>query len=267
MVRNLYQCTAADLATKQVETVPGGRSVEAAYEWLADKGYDVAPVVEDDQPVGYLSIDNRPDQSDSASVSGHTQAITLEKIISTDAKFGSVLAALYDRSFYFLGGRNRVTGILTRADLNTSPAYIHLYDRLTLLEEGFRELITVHAPDWIENEEIDLYADERDAIEQRYQRAQSANIALAKVHYAQFSTLVKVISAVEPCWTACDFASEDAAERALSDVTDVRNAVAHSNLLIENTGQGLMEGRTVGTLLDVYETIQACIDALDAGAG
>jgi hypothetical protein len=263
MVRDLYQCTAGDLATQAVDTIPVDWSVAEAHEWLSENGYDVSPVVDGEQPVGFVEIDELSSGPDGASVSEHLRSITLEEIISTDADFGRVLSALYDSGFYFLGGRNQVTGILTRADLNTSPAYIHLYDRLSLLEEALRDLILIEAPDWKRNDEIDFHRDEIPNIERRYQKAESANIALNEIHYAQFSTLQKIVATIEPCWQACGFSSGDAAERNLSDVTDVRNAVAHSNLLIENTGQGLMDGRTVTTVLDAYETIEACIAELD----
>ncbi len=39
------------------------------------------------------------------------------------------------------------------------------------------------------------------------------------------------------------------------------------NSLIENTGKGLLEGRTVGTLLDAYDTLQACINTLSSESG
>jgi len=126
MERDLYQCTAGDLATKSVDTVPTEWTVDEAHKWLSENGYDVSPVVDGDQPLGYISIDDLAEAPSSESVSDHRQPITLEEVISTDADFGTVLSALYDEGFYFLGGRNQVTGILTRADLNTSPAYIHL---------------------------------------------------------------------------------------------------------------------------------------------
>jgi len=264
MDRELYQCTAGDLATKSVDTVSTEWTVDEAHEWLSENGYDVSPVINSDQPLGYISIEDLAEVPGSESVSEHRRPITLEEIISTNADLGTVLSALYDEGFYFLGGRNQVTGILTRADLNTSPAYIHLYDRLSLFEEELRDLILTEAPDWKENKEIDLYQDEVRDFERRHHQAELANIALEEIHYAQFSTLKKIIAAVEPCWQACGFLNGNVAERDLSDVTDVRNAVAHSNLLIENTGEGLMEGRTVATLLDAHETIEACIEALNS---
>lgn len=263
MKREFYQCTAGDLATDTVDTVPVKWSAGEALDWLNENGYDAAPVVEDGQPIGYVAAEDLIPAPEDGPISSHACSITLERIISSAADFKDVLSALYEDPYYFLGGRNQVTGILTRADLNTSPAYIHLYDRLSFLEELFRDLITEKAPDWKENSHIDFHHKEVQEIERRYQRAQSANIALEEIHYAQFSTLAKVITAVNDCWRQCGFSSETAAERELSDVTDIRNAVAHSNLLIENTDQGLMGGRTVGTVLDAYQTIDACITALN----
>lgn len=262
MVRELYQCTAGDLATDEVDTQPVGRTVTDAVQWLTEHGYDVSPIVDEGKPAGYVTLEGLSEAPDMDSLSDHSRAITLEEIISTDATFGEALSALYEEPFYFLGGRNRVTGILTRADLNTSPAYIHLYDRLSLMEKAFRDLIAEEAPDWKANDEIDLYQDEIDEIERRFQRAQNANIELDEIHYAQFSTLAKIVSSVEDCWDRSGFRSSGGAERALEDVTSLRNSIAHSNLVIENTGDGLMEGRTVGTLMDAYETIENCLEAL-----
>lgn len=264
MERTLYQCTADDLATKGVDAVPIDWSTGEAHEWLAENRYDVAPVVDGGQPSGFVDMDDVAEVPEDASVAEHAREITLEEIISTDAPFGDVLSALYDQGYYFLGGRNEVTGILTRADLNKSPASIHLYDRLSVLEEALREVIQEEAPDWKQAETIDLYRDEVQEIKRRYQQAQSANISLAEIHYAQFSTVAKIIAGAESCWQTCGFESGDAADRALRDITDVRNAIAHSNLLVENTDEGLMEGRTVGSVLDAYEEIQGVLEAVES---
>ncbi len=69
-------------------------------------------------------------------------------MISGDTSFSGVLSALIPKPVYFLGGHNHVTGILTRADLNTAPARMYLFDRITYLEEHLRALILSEAPDW-----------------------------------------------------------------------------------------------------------------------
>lgn len=181
-------------------------------------------------------------------------------MISPDASFEELLSALYAAPVYFLGGQNRLTGILTRADLNTSPATMHLFDRLTLLEERFRTLIQETVPDWKDSVPIDQNV--IDDIERRHADAQRANIDLAEIHYAQFSTLTTIISSTDACWRACGFSSDHRASSQLDDLTELRNAVAHAQQLVQNTDGGLGSGRTIGWLEQTYLTLTACLDAL-----
>ena len=76
MERDLYQCTAGDLATKSVDTVPTEWTVDEAHKWLSENGYDVSPVVDGDQPLGYISIGDLAEAPSSESVSVHRQPIT-----------------------------------------------------------------------------------------------------------------------------------------------------------------------------------------------
>ena len=265
MDRNMYQCTAGDLATRDVTYKMVDEEAGSVEQTMTERGYDVAPVHDGDQPIGYVERENLSAVSDSASISDHISRITLDEIISTDATFADVLNALCEEPFYFLGGRNQVTGLLTRADLNTSPSYIHLYDRVSLLEEQLRDLVREHAPEWMDNSAVDLHPETRKTVRERYERAERANIELDPIDYTQFSTLAKVVWSIEDCWQHCDFRNSERAENYLDDVVGVRNAVAHSNLLVENTEGGLMSGRTVSILLEAYETVEQCLDTLGKG--
>lgn len=263
MDRDVYQCTAGDLATRDVTYKMENEETGSVEQTMAEQGYDVAPVHDGDQPIGYIKREGLSTVSDSSPISDHLRRITLDEIISTDATFADVLEALSEDPFYFLGGRNQVTGMLTRADLNTSPAYIHLYDRISLLEGQLREVVRENAPEWMDAPAVDLHPETREGIQERYEQAERANIELDPIDYTQFSTLAKVVWSIEDCWQRCDFTSGNSANNYLEDVVDVRNAVAHSNLLVENTEGGLMNGRTVSILLEAYDTIEKCLDALN----
>lgn len=262
MSQQQYHCTAQDLATANPETRAPSTTVSATLQWLKANGYDVAPVVDDGTPVGYVDIADLKDAPSEDSIADHTRTISLERVISVDATFDEVLSALYEAPFYFLGGQNRVTGILTRADINKPSATIHLFDRISLLEERFRALIETHAPDWKETVSVDQNV--LDDIEDRHRDAQEANLELAEIHYAQFSTLVTIISDTEACWMACGFSSAHRAGSQLDDLRKLRNAVAHSNRVLENTNDGLMEaGRTIAVLQQTYQTLESCLTELD----
>ena len=101
-----------------------------------------------------------------------------------------------------------------------------------------------------------------DDIEERHADARRANIELDEVHYAQFSTLATIVSSIEDCWDACGFSSDHRASSQLDDLTDLRNSVAHSQLIVQHTGEGLGQGRTIGTVEQTYATLTDCLDAL-----
>lgn len=254
MGRDLYDFTAGELATQSVEHLSHDTAPAEAAEWLADNGYDAAPVYKNGDPVGFLHRDDVTTDSDGSTLADHLTALTIDHMISGDTSFSGVLSALISKPVYFLGGHTHVTGILTRADLNTAPARMYLFDRITFLEEHLRALILSEASDW---KTTPVTADELDDIEGRYEDAQTANVALDEIHYAQFSTLETIVSNVEACWQACGFSSKADASTALHKVTELRNDVAHANLLVKNTDSNdfLSKGRTTENLHDTLETI------------
>jgi len=265
MPRDLYDCTAAELATHSVEHLDHDTSPSAAAAWLDENGYDAAPVYADDEPIGFIHKDDVSTDDNGDTLDDTLTPLTIDYMISGDTPFTDALSALIESPVYFLGGYNHVTGILTRADLNTAPARIYLFDRITYLEEHLRELILDRKPDW---KTTPVTADELDDIEARHADAQAANVALDELHYAQFSTLETIVTSADPCWQACGFTTSGGASSRLNEVTDLRNDVAHANLLVENTDSNefLSDGRTTDNLYNTLETIHDVLSNLqDAG--
>ena len=261
MPRDLYNCTAAELATHSVEHLDQDTPPSDAAAWLDENGYDAAPVYADDDPVGFLHEDDVTTDDGGDSLENQLTPLTIDYMISGDTSFTDVLSALIEQPVYFLGGHNHVTGILTRADLNTAPARIYLFDRITYLEEHLRELILDKKPDW---KNTPVTADELDDIEDRYEDAQAANVALDELHYAQFSTLETIATSVDACWQTCGFSTKGGADSRLHEVTELRNDVAHANLLVENTDSNefLSSGRTTENLHNTLETIHDVLSNL-----
>lgn len=261
-MNDTYHCTAGDLATPDPESLPRGTAVGDAVKWFDKKGYDFAPVTDDGDPIGYVSHEELTDAADDSLLGNHCNSITIDEILDSETSFPDILDALYESEFYFLGGRNRIAGIITRADINRAPTYMHLYAKLSRLERLFRRLIVDEAPDW--KEQVWIHPDIVENIETRHERAQTANIELDEIFYAQFSTQVKIICSTESCWRACGFSSSEQADSALNDVVDLRNDVAHSTPVLQNTSKGLLEeGRTITKLEDAYSSTTACIEALE----
>lgn len=247
-------CTAGVIATPDPESCPITGDVTQAAEWLDERDYDSAPVYEDGRPIGYVTRDAVVDTPVDVSLDDVIESLTVDVLIAGDAPLDDVLEALYERPFYYLADRSEVTGVLTRADLNTEPVYQHLYTKLSRLEQVLRETILEHAPEWQETAPIP--PDVLDDIESRLADAKAAGVALDPIHYAQFSTLVTIVASSERCSEALGFDAGHQASSRLSAVTELRNDVAHSTPILQNTEQGLTEsGRTVTNLLDQYSLI------------
>jgi hypothetical protein len=247
-------CTAGDIATANPEACPAD-DVSTAADWLTERDYDSAPVFEEGRPTGYVTRDAAEAASPDTSLTEITELLTVNVLIARDAPLDAVLEALYDRPFYYLADRNQVTGILTRADLNTEPVYQHLYTRLSRLEQIFRNIVSEYVPDW--RDSTPLHPDILESIDDRLADAKDAGVALDPIHYAQFSTLVTIIGHSDGASQALGFDAGDQASSQLDPITDLRNDVAHSTPIIQNTDRGLTEsGRTITHLLDQYQLIE-----------
>jgi len=260
--RDLYDCTAAELATHSVEHLEHDTPPSDAAEWLAESGYDAAPVYADDDPSGFIHKHDVTTDDDGNTLDDHlTPPLTIDYMISGDTSSHSRPIRTH-RETRLLSRRPQPRHRYpTPADLNTTPARIYLFDRITYLEEHLRELILDTKPDW---KTTPVTADELDDIEDRYEDAQAANVALDELHYAQFSTLETITTSVEACWQTCGLSTKGGADSRLHEVTQLRNDVAHANLLVENTDSNgfLSSGRTTENLYNTLETIHDILSNL-----
>jgi len=255
-------CTAGTIATPDPDYRAVDDDARDTAAWLDAHDYDATPVYDDGVPVGYVTLEEIAGADPGVRVGDVQTPLGVAVIISPDAPFDVVLEALYDRPFYYLADRNEVTGVLTRADLNIEPVYQHLYTLLSRLERVFREVIQAHAPDWRETASITPSV--LDDIDERRAQAATANVALAPIHYAQFSTLTRIIAGSEDCRAVFGFDSEHQARSRLKRITDLRNDVAHTTPILQNTNQGIAEsGRTVTDLIEQYELIEELLATVE----
>lgn len=261
MSEELYQCTARRLATADPDAVDADTAAAEAHGWFQETGFDYAPVLDDTNPVGYVGKTMVAEAADTKKVKRVMEEIKLQNIISSDTEFRDILTGLEDEFFYLLGGKNQVTGILTRADLNTSPARIHLFDRISLFERELRQLIEDVAPNW--EDEVYLSDSTIEQIDYLYDQAQQANVELSKIHYAGFSALGKIVEHYEECWQALGYETDHKASSDLDKIRDLRNDVAHSNLILQTTSvEYNTEGRSIRDLIKIYDAITSCNELL-----
>jgi len=208
MPRDLYDCTAAELATHSVKHLQHDTPPSDAATWLTENGYDATPVYADDDPTGFIHKDDVTTDDDGNTLDDHLTPLTIDYMISGDTSFTAVLSALIENP--------STSSVVPTTSPASSPAptstpppvRIYLFDRITYLEEHLRELILDTKPDW---KNTPVTADELDDIKDRYEDAQAANVALDELHYVQFSTLETIVTNVEACWKTCGFATKGGA--------------------------------------------------------
>ena len=253
-------CPASRVATTPVETISADRTAEHAAGRLERGGFDAAPVA-GDTPTQFVTLAALHNADPETEVRDVASPITLTDTLSADAPYASVVDALRDQSVYFLGGRHGVTGIVTRADLNADVSRLHLFSRISVLEQRLRRLL-VEADVTLDS--LTIAPAVIEDVDDRHRKAKRANVELDRVHYAQFSTLVAAVTDVERCWSACGYDSAHHASSRLGEITDLRNDVAHATPIVQNTDSAeIGTGRTVGNLADCYTEIEAVVAELD----
>lgn len=259
-------CPAAALATEDPETIAVETSVEEAVEWLEEKDYDVAPVLEESVPIGYVAREDLAqtgiDQEDS--VGDYVAEITVEMMISPQASFEEVLEALSDQGHYFLGGHNDINGVLTRADLNSQPARNHLFTAVLELERQLRELVEEETSDWREWASF-LDTDRQVEIETDYNEAKRANVELEHIHHVTFGELKEAVVRCEECREVCADATDGTVGSGLGEIVALRNDIAHAKPIIQNTDVDADQdgdGRTIADLRSLYDNIKSYQDTL-----
>jgi len=96
MPRDLYDCTAAELATHSVKHLQHDTPPSDAATWLTENGYDATPVYADDDPTGFIHKDDVTTDDDGNTLDDHLTPLTIDYMISGDTSFTAVLSALIE---------------------------------------------------------------------------------------------------------------------------------------------------------------------------
>lgn len=230
------------------------KTVSQTYIDLHYYDFDAALVYDDinekDTLQGFVSRQQlRSTQSDR--LGGRMQELSDETLIKPNAGLGEVIETLGSRRFVFVGVRSSVEGVVTRFDLNRLPVYLHLFDCLSELEIGLRNLIRENIPDW-ENQ-TDVYVRTRGSNE----------IHRDKLSTAQLSSLVEIVKE-----TGNEFLIRrdiTGYSVSLDDIVTLRNAVAHYNPIVHTMGGGSTldsEIRSAVQLQKEYDFLNDCAEGL-----
>lgn len=247
---NINYCTAFDIATSNVETIESNKGIEESIKWLKENGYDVAPVENNNDIIGYVRLNQlRKINNKSQKISDNIKKITISEMISPNSKFPVFVDALTENSFYFIGGKSSIDGIITKADLNTSNVKSYLFSQIMVVEQKLKNYVRKYIPNW--EEHVD--SDNLNRIEGHYKSNKKMNIELPKINHASLGTIVHIIDKDDKCMNlfGCRISK-------MYDIKDLRNDIAHVKPIIKNTKSGEYDNnrRTIKDLYEIHNEIQ-----------
>lgn len=244
--------TAQAVMTPDPEGYPTDEGVARVYLDLLYEDYDAAPVYSADAPdtlVGYVSRETLLADTH-AQLSTQVRELTQAELLTPDADIWTVIEALADERFQFIGDTDSVQGIITRFDLNQLPVYLHLYDCFSEFEIGLRNLIRAELPDWSTVTDVRVAP-------RRGQELYADKLAAAKL-----STLLDII---EEGGLLAHLPEDTAHGISVLDLKQVRDTVAHYNPLVHtmsDTDTFDEDRRSAPQLHEEYRFLQTCIDRL-----
>lgn len=216
------QITAEDIMTplSEMELYSSDDDAPMVYLDMLYEDFDGSLVYEDSSTreglVGYVA---RPELTfiEAQSIETHTEPLTTERCIPLNAPIDNIVRELTDQRFLFPNQPEDPAGIITRYDLNRLPIYHWLYDRFARLEIQLRELI--RDSHW-------TYEDSNIQLRGRG----VGDLVPDRLANDRLSKLVDVID--EADLRQSIRRDIDMYDATLDDLVELRNAVAHYNVLI-----------------------------------
>lgn len=213
---------------------PPQRKKGPLQEIIRENEINQIPVVSADGKIRGLAVVDTPNRT----LPSRKQAadITPEWLVSADTSIRQLID-IFDGNQHparFIFSGNRLTGLVTYADLNKSAARTSLYLLISRLEIQFERLLRHHSRDsW---EYVDHLSSKRqDDFNRLQQKMTDQDVSIDPIEHFNLSDLFRTIGKEPELYEALDFPSTNQFSKATSGVNELRKSVAHSvRLLVED---------------------------------
>lgn len=244
-----------DIATYNPTTVPKISTVGDTLSTMKENDYTVVAVAgEEKNIVGYVRRDRIRDTSGSVDIKGKWNQINVNNIIYPATGFKKTVNMLANNLFYFIGDKENIRAIVTRADLNTKPVRNYLFRELLDFEELLDGYIHENIDNWFDR----VGKQKRLEITDRYERAKEKDIQLQKIKYANFSTKMDIIYQDDNSRRKIGFGNKP--KNDIKELISLRNDVAHGHPIIHSTSDRLEVDKRNTTdlevLIDIVDRIE-----------
>jgi hypothetical protein len=219
--------TAGDLAGPTLWTVEPAMKARDAIQLMRHHDFEVAAVA-DEAITSYVTTHALEGRA--STVAQCSIPIAASDLVSASLPLSDLVVALAGRSHYFLLDRSRVSGIVTRADLQLPPVSMVTLGLILAIESGLETLIRRETSDAWER-----------LIPLTRQRAAERILAQRRAHGVDISLLeclllcdrLAIARKVTAIRAALNFTSVRSFDQAAKRVERLRNVLAHGGSLLD----------------------------------
>lgn len=192
---------------------------------IKEKDFDVLGVREQNEIIGYVHK-NTVDAGDGRL---NVQQFQTGSIIADSTPISELPELLTKNGYVFVLTSNKISGIVTKADINKPIVRLYLFGIISLFE--------LHLNYWINRHQRDegwtsLISQSRlQKANELFENRQGKNIELTKLECLQLCDKRVILEKTEDFLTTFDY-SRRFFERFLKDVEIIRNEIAHSQISI-----------------------------------
>lgn len=238
---------------EQLESRSGDENASEVLGWMQERDFDVAGIEDQGSAYGYIE----QCKLGKGLCKEYVQSFHVSDLVSESAALLDALSILRSKQQVFVLEVNKVTGIVTRGDLQKAPFRMLLFGLVTLLEMQLLRIIRAYYPDnaW-KRHEPKLISDKRvkiacDLLARRKERNEVVDLADCLQFCDKGEIAVKTPSILDKL----GFPSKADAEKFMRRVVDIRNKLAH--------GQDIVSGSVWPDIIDLVERIRNALERLE----
>lgn len=221
---------AGDVATRDLWCVDGSWRCDEAAKQMRDRAFDVAPIAE--VPLRrYVRRDEAEGVAAHHPVEQCARPIDAAHLVTSDLGLADVLDILRERTFLFVIEGGRVTGIITRADLQRMPVSMVVLSLILAAEAGMDELIRAWYPGdtWLGH----LSKKRQKALEERFAEVARWNAEITLLELLMLEDRLRLVGRCQDHRTALGIPSYGAFNTVAERIKRVRNTLAHGRTLLD----------------------------------
>jgi CBS domain-containing protein len=243
--------TARYIAGFELVTCASDENAADAWERMDAGGYEMLPVVTDGVILGYVERQTLTDGPCAAS----ERRLGPTDLVSDSTPVLDLFPILAQRPRVFVLQGNRVTGVVSRSDLQKPPIRMLLFSLVTFLEMHLQRLVTALYPDadWQRH----LSRSRVRLAERLYAERRERDEAIELIDCLQFCDKRDLVLRAAGSVAKFGLPTRRALERFLNDAEELRDLLAH--------GQDLVAGSTWPDRIRKVIELQQVLERLEAG--